>query len=150
MSAKEVPQFQWKLTGYVDGLTVTLLKSVDRSELEPQLGRIEADEYYRGVAIHPIDAKVPPDPLAAKFAKKKTADSKQDAAQKTKKTAKKKTTKAVTAKTKSFKPAAKPTVKKTASKKPAAKKPATKTKTAKKKKTAKTKATTKKKRSKKK
>lgn len=70
MSAKEVPAFEWKLVGYVDGLTVTLLKSVERSEVEAQLERLSNESYYRDVTIYPIDAEVPPDPLAAKFAKK--------------------------------------------------------------------------------
>jgi len=69
MSTKEVPAFAWKLVGYVDGLTVTLLKSVDRSEVEAQYERLRDEDYYRGVTIYPIDAEVPPDPLAAKFAR---------------------------------------------------------------------------------
>ena|GEM_PF-3878389 len=131
MSAKEVPQFQWKLTGYVDGLTVTLLKAVERSELEPQCERLAGDGYYRGVAIHPIDAKVPPDPLAAKFARaKKTTRGKpatKKAGKKAKKKAKAAPIKAKVKKKPAKPPARKTTGKKTGGKKKTAQKKSTKT-----------------------
>ena len=73
MSAKEPPAFKWKLAGYVDGLTVTLLKAVDQAEVEAQLERLQAEGYYRDLTIYPIDAKVPPDPMAARFAKERKA-----------------------------------------------------------------------------
>ncbi len=73
MSAKEPPAFKWKLAGYVDGLTVTLLKAVDQAEVEAQLERLQAEGYYRDLTVYPIDAKVPPDPMAAKFAKERKA-----------------------------------------------------------------------------
>ena len=132
ITAKEVPQFQWRLIGHVDGLTVTLLKAVERTELEPQCERLKGDGYYRGVAIYPIDAKVPPDPLAAKFAREKKAAQAKPAAKKTRKKAKKKA-KAVRAKAKVKKKPAKRPARTTTGKKTTAKKTSGKKTTAKKK-----------------
>lgn len=75
---KEPPPFKWKLMGYVDGYTVTLLKAIEREDAEAQLLRLQEEGYYRGLEIYPIDAKVPADPDAGRIhrerkAKEKTA-----------------------------------------------------------------------------
>lgn len=58
-AAKEIPPFQWKLVGYSRGIPLTLLKSVERSDIEAQLERYRAEGYYTELTIHPIDAKIP-------------------------------------------------------------------------------------------
>lgn len=63
---KEVPSFEWKLIGYADGLTLTLLKSVEHKDVEAQLNRLQSEGHYLGLAIYPIDAKVPPPPPGAR------------------------------------------------------------------------------------
>jgi hypothetical protein len=59
---KEGPGFEWKLVGYADGLTLTLLKAVEHKDAEAQLNRLRSEGYYDGLAIYPIDAAVPPPP----------------------------------------------------------------------------------------
>jgi hypothetical protein len=64
---KEPPAFAWKLTGYSDGLTLTLLKCVDPKDAESQLERLQQEGRYKGLLISPIDAPVPPPPDARKW-----------------------------------------------------------------------------------
>ena len=87
IAIKEPPPFKWKLMGYVDGLTVTLLKAVEREDAEAQMTRLEEEGYYRGLEIYPIDAKVPADPQAARHAKEKKARDKAAAQEKARKDA---------------------------------------------------------------
>jgi hypothetical protein len=63
---KEGPGFEWKLVGYADGLTLTLLKSVEHKDVEAQLNRLQSEGYYDGLAIYPIDASVPPPPSSSR------------------------------------------------------------------------------------
>lgn len=70
---KEPPPFKWKLIGYVEGLTVTLLKAIELPDAEAQLVRLAEEGYYRGLQIFPIDAKVPNDPQAARHSKERKA-----------------------------------------------------------------------------
>jgi hypothetical protein len=85
---KEVPAFEWKLVGYADGLTLTLLKSVEHKDAEAQLNRLQSEGYYDGLAIYPIDAPVPPPPSSRRqrggnvSSRKGTARAKQGKARK--------------------------------------------------------------------
>jgi hypothetical protein len=58
-AAKEVPAFRWKLVGYSHGIPLTLLKCVERNDIEAQLERYQAEGYYSELTIHPIEAKIP-------------------------------------------------------------------------------------------
>lgn len=71
--AKEIVPLAWKLVGFSDGMPVTLLKCVERSEAEAQLERLQAERYYSGLAIYEIDAKVPV-PAAAEKARQRAID----------------------------------------------------------------------------
>jgi hypothetical protein len=124
-SVKEPPAFKWKIAGYVNGLTVTLLKAVERDEVEAQLERLQAEGYYRGVDIYPIEAKVPPDPLAARFAREEKAARRLAAPKPTRKPAKAVTAKAPVPKPKLKPKPLKPSLRKTARGKVAPKPPAT-------------------------
>jgi len=64
---KEPPAFAWKLTGYSDGLTLTLLKCVDPKDAESQLERLQQEGRYKGLLISPIEVPVPPPPDARKW-----------------------------------------------------------------------------------
>ncbi len=59
---KEPPAFAWKLTGYADGLTLTLLKCVDKKDADAQMERLQAEGYYTGLLVSAIDDTVPPPP----------------------------------------------------------------------------------------
>ena len=63
---KEPPAFAWKLTGYADGLTLTLLKCVERKDAEAQLVRLEKEGYYTGLLITALTDPVPPGPTVKK------------------------------------------------------------------------------------
>ncbi len=63
---KEPPAFAWKLTGYADGLTLTLLKCVERKDAEAQLVRLEKEGYYTGLLITALTDPVPPGPAVKK------------------------------------------------------------------------------------
>ncbi len=63
---KEPPAFAWKLTGYADGLTLTLLKCVERKDAEAQLVRLEKEGYYTGLLISALTDPVPPGPTVKK------------------------------------------------------------------------------------
>lgn len=64
---KEPPAFAWKLTGYSEGLTLTLLKCVDPKDAESQLERLRQEGRYKGLLISPIEVPVPPPPDARKW-----------------------------------------------------------------------------------
>jgi hypothetical protein len=63
---KEPPAFAWKLTGYADGLTLTLLKCVERKDADAQLARLEKEGYYTGLLVTPLTDSVPPAPSVKK------------------------------------------------------------------------------------
>ena len=63
---KEPPPFAWKLTGYADGLTLTLLKCIEKKDAEAQKARLECEGYYTGLMITPLDAPVSPPPSVRK------------------------------------------------------------------------------------
>ena len=90
---KEPPPFAWKLTGYADGLTLTLLKCIEKKDAEAQKARLECEGYYTGLMITPLDAPVSPPPnvrkkwepepsFTTRTSKKKTAAKKKAAAKK--------------------------------------------------------------------
>ena len=56
---KEIIPMAWKLVGTSAGTPVTLLRSIERSDVEAQLARLEIEGYYQQLTIYPIAAKVP-------------------------------------------------------------------------------------------
>ena len=58
-AAKEVPAFCWKVVGYSHGIPLVLFKSVEKEDAEAQFRRYREERYYRDLAIHPIDVKIP-------------------------------------------------------------------------------------------
>jgi hypothetical protein len=55
----EPPPFKWKLVGDSAGVSVTLIKSVERAEVEAQLERLREEGYYRNLSIVPIEEPAP-------------------------------------------------------------------------------------------
>ncbi|HEY3246455.1 MAG TPA: hypothetical protein VGM03_24170 [Phycisphaerae bacterium] len=58
----EPPPFKWKLVGESAGISVTLIKSIEREEVEAQLLRLQQEGYYRKLLVVPIE-EPPPAPV---------------------------------------------------------------------------------------
>ena len=56
---KEIIPMAWKLVGTSAGTPVTLLRSIERADVEAQQTRLEIEGYYQQLTIYPIAAKVP-------------------------------------------------------------------------------------------
>ncbi len=61
----EPPPFRWKLVGQSAGVAVTLIKCIEREEVEAQLVRLLEEGYYRELNIVPIDPSAAPRPAPA-------------------------------------------------------------------------------------
>lgn len=65
---KEVIPFAFKVCGYsFDGHTLTLFKSVERTDCEAQLARLQAEGYYENLGVYGINDPVPESPAARKL-----------------------------------------------------------------------------------
>ncbi len=56
--AKEIPEFEWKVVGYSQGVPLILFKSVEKEDAEGQYQRHLNEGYYTNLALHPIKKKI--------------------------------------------------------------------------------------------
>lgn len=58
LTPKEIPPFAWKLVGMSSGRLLTLVKSVEKEEVESHLQRLHREGFYTNLDILPIDPEI--------------------------------------------------------------------------------------------
>lgn len=58
LTPKEIPPFAWKLVGMSSGRLLTLVKSVEKEEVESHLLRLHREGFYTNLDILPIDPEI--------------------------------------------------------------------------------------------